>query len=41
MAGGVPGELNARGILTVRNAKWYRSSVANLLARLGLSAGGG
>lgn len=39
--GQLASELNARGILTPRNAKWYRSSVANLLARLGLSAGGG
>lgn len=39
--GQLAAELNSRGILTARNAKWHRSSVANLLARLGLSGGGG
>jgi DNA invertase Pin-like site-specific DNA recombinase len=37
--GGIAAELNARGILTARNAIWHRSSVSNLLARLGLSSG--
>ena len=32
--GEIAAELNARGILTARNAKWHRSSVANLLKRL-------
>lgn len=31
----IAAELNARGILTPRNATWHRSSVANLLKRLG------
>lgn len=33
--GQIASELNARGILTARHAKWHRSSVANLLRRLG------
>jgi len=32
--GEIAAELNARGILTARNASWHRSSVANLLKRL-------
>ena len=32
--GEIAAELNARGILTARNATWHRSSVANLLKRL-------
>lgn len=32
--GDIAAELNARGILTARNATWHRSSVANLLRRL-------
>jgi DNA invertase Pin-like site-specific DNA recombinase len=33
--GEIAAELNARGILTARSATWHRSSVANLLKRLG------
>ncbi|RYE61260.1 MAG: resolvase [Hyphomicrobiales bacterium] len=32
--GDIADELNVRGILTARNARWHRSSVANLLRRL-------
>lgn len=33
--GGLAGELNARGMLTPRGGRWHRSSVRNLLTRLG------
>lgn len=34
--GGVAAELNRRGILTPRAKRWHRSSVANLVKRLGM-----
>lgn len=33
--GGLADELNARGVLTARGGRWHRSSVRNLIGRLG------
>ena len=36
--GAIADDLNARGILTRRGGRWHKSTVINLLDRLGLRA---